>query len=195
MTSVLTPTDLFASATRLLEAGGYGQVREGVSDWGTASTRLFEDPYGVVGLAVFATCAELLESWPALQGSLVDVISRKIGSSESKAWDGYLVLLTPGPAPTDGLQVEDIRYDTTRLRKLVATAEDLSTPGDVERLLRPLLPLHTERGAVTTRSALDLLPAVLAQHNIPREITDALLQAFVQHKALIEPIHNLPGNR
>jgi len=61
----------------------------------------------------------------------VNVISENIGHAEWKAWDGYLVLLTPGLAPSEEANIEAVRYDTTRLRKLVATGEDLRNPTDV----------------------------------------------------------------
>src|ERR1043166_8123333 len=138
----LTPTDLIAASSRVLETGGYKSIRQDYPDWDTTSARLFEDEYNVVGIAVFTTCAELLRSWADLQGSLVDVISRRVGRTESKAWDGYLVLLTPGIAPSGDPDVEEIRRDPTGLRKLVATGDDLTSASDVERLLLLLLPLR-----------------------------------------------------
>src|SRR4051812_13645121 len=92
----LTTTDLIAAVSKVLSDGHYRQVTRGGEGWDTATSRLFEDEYNVVGVAVFETCGELLESWPDLQGSLVNVISQHIGREESKAWDGYLVLLSPG---------------------------------------------------------------------------------------------------
>ena len=185
----LTPTDLIATSSSVLEAGGYQIVREGFPEWSTTSTRLFEVEYSVVGVAVFTTCTELLGSWANLQGSLVDVISQKVGRAENKAWDGYLVLLTPGIAPSGDLEIEEIGYDTSRLRKLVATGADLISAGDVERLLRPLLPLRSEQRSISSRSALDLLPAILVERGIDRETTTALLQSFVNKKPLMDPLH------
>lgn len=191
----LTPTDLIAASSSVLEAGGYQPIREGFPEWGTTSTRLFEDEYNVVGVAVFTTCAELLRSWADLQGSLVDVISRQVGRTENKAWDGYLVLLTAGMAPSGDPDIEAIRYDTTRLRKLVATGEDLNAPCDVERLLRTLLPLRTEQGSISQGSALDLLPDLLAEHGINRDTTTVLVKAFFDQKPLMEILHRNRGSR
>ena len=186
--SVPTPTDLLTSAAGLLVSSGYEAIESGFPEWATHSTRLFEDAYGVVGLAVFATCAELLETWPRLQGALVDAISQRIGQSENKAWDGYLVLLTPGPA-TDASRIEDIRYDTTRLRKLVATGDDLTNAGDVERVIRPLLPLIGGQAAIPARSALDMLPSILADGGINPKTTTAILQAFFERRSLVDAIY------
>jgi hypothetical protein len=194
-TVALTQTDLIAASSSVLEAGGYQPIREGFPEWSTTTTRLFEDAYSVVGVAVFPTCAELLRSWADLQGSLVSVISHKVGRSEGKAWDGYLVLLTPGLAPSGQVEIEDIRYDTSRLRKLVSTGEDLVTAGDVERLLRPLLPLRGQQGSLSPRSALDLLPNILAERGIDRQTTTALLQSFVDRKPLMDPLQRRQESR
>ena len=97
----LTPTDIIAAASRVLSDAGYRQVRDAAKQWDTATSRLFEDEYNIVGIAVFDTCGELLSAWTDLQGSLVDLISKHIGQTEAKSWDGYLVLLTSGVAPSE----------------------------------------------------------------------------------------------
>ena len=118
-----TSTDLIAIASQVLAGGGYQQIRGRFSEWDTSTSRLFEDEYNVVGLVVFDTCGELLRAWPDLQGSLVEVISRHVGQGESKSWDGYLVLLSPGFGASEDVAIEAIRYNTTRLRKLIGTGE------------------------------------------------------------------------
>lgn len=191
----VTLTDLIAATTRVLENGGYVAIRHGFAEWNTASARLFEDAYNVVGVAVFSTCGDLIRSWAELQGSLVDVMSRKVGKTESKAWDGYLVLLTPAIAPSDDEDIEAIRYDTMRLRKLVATGEDLNSASDVERLLRPLLPLHVDETEIRQGSVLELLPDLLAEHNIDRATTALLVEAFLNQKPMMEALHQSRGHK
>lgn len=188
-----TTTDLIAAASQVLLEGGYRQINGRFPDWGTPTSRLFEDEYSVVGIAVFETCKELLQSWPDVQAVLVDVISRHVGSQESKSWDGYLVLLTPALAPSESEAIEAVRYNTTRLRKLVATGDDLKLPTDVERVLRPLLPLRPERLSVGQESALDLLPRLLSAHNISQEVTRVLVDAFRQQSPLVEQLHRQRG--
>lgn len=185
----LTATDLIARSSSVLETGGYQLIRVGFPTWSTTTTRLFEDAYNVVGVAVFATCAELLHSWADLQGSLVDVLAQRVGLAENKAWDGYLVLLTIGMAPSGDADIEAVRYDTTRLRKLVATGEDLGVANTLERLLRPLLPLRAEQSSINQRSALALLPDLLAERDISRHTTEVLIKAFIDQKPLIEALH------
>jgi len=190
-----TPTDLIAAASQALKAGGYQQIPRSVQEWDTPTSRLFEDEYNVVGIVVFDTCAELLRAWPDLQGSLVDVISRHVGQGESKSWDGYLVLLTPGLAPSEDAGIEAVRYNTTRLRKLVATGDDLRSPTEVERVLRPLLPLGQDRASLSQESALDLLPQLLAGQGIPKETTQLLVDAFREQSPLLERLHQQRGEQ
>ena len=188
-----TSTDLIAAASQVLLEGGYRQINGQFSEWGTPTSRLFEDEYSIVGIAIFETCRELLQTWPDVQAILVDVISRHVGNQESKSWDGYLVLLTPGLAPSQSEALETLRYDTTRLRKLIATGDDLKLPTDVERVLQPLLPLRPERSILGQESALDLLPNLLAAQEIPEEVTRALVDAFRQQLPLLERLHEQRG--
>jgi hypothetical protein len=185
----LTSTDLIAAASQTLITGGYRQIADGFREWDTPTSRLFEDEYGIVGVVVFETCADLLRTWPDLQASLVDVISRHVGTEEAKSWDGYLVLLSPGNAPLENLAIDELRYNTIRLRKLVATADDLKSATDVERVLRPLLPLPQERANLGQQSALDLLPRLLAEQNISEGVTRTLVDAFREQSPLMERIH------
>jgi hypothetical protein len=161
--SSFTCTDLIATASQALLDGGYRRIPEKFAEWDTPTSRLFEDEYSVVGIVAFDTCSELLKSWPDLQGKLVDVISGHIGRQEAKSWDGYLVLLSPGLAPSNIQEIDIIRSNTTRLRKIVATGDDLRTATDVERTLRPLLPFGYEHSNVTQGSVLELLPNLLAK--------------------------------
>jgi hypothetical protein len=183
-----TTTQLLAEASRLLEEGGY-RAAQGYPDWVSGSSRLYEDEYNIVGLVVFSTCAELLKAWPDLQASLVEVMSRTIGQGEAKSWDGYLVLVTPGIAPTEAVELESVRQNTNRLRKLVATGEILSTTFDIARVLKPLLPLKDFQSAATGASALDGLPALLAKKGIPEDTTYALVRAFESQQPLVEAMH------
>jgi hypothetical protein len=186
----MTLTNLIAAASKVLEAGGYQQIRKRFTQWNTTSTRLFEDTYNVVGVAVFSTSAELLRSWADLQASLVEVISQNVGRAESKAWDGYLVLLTTGIAPSTDPEIEELRRDTTRLRKLVATGDDLSSSGDVERVLRSLLPLKLTPGLVGQGTALDMLGEILEEHGISRETTAALVKSYVEQEPVMDALNN-----
>ena len=188
-----TTTDLIASASQVLLEGGYRQINGRFPEWGTPTSRLFEDEYSVVGIAIFDTCEELLRTWPDVQAVLIDVISRHVGSQESKSWDGYLVLLTPALAPSESEAIQAVRYNTTRLRKLVATGNDLKLSTDVERVLRSLLPMRLERASQGQESALDLLPRLLAAQQISEEVTRVLVDAFRKQSPLLEQLHRQRG--
>jgi hypothetical protein len=190
-----TSTDLIAATSQTLLVGGYRQIPSRFRDWDTPTSRLFEDEYGVVGVVIFDTCAELLRTWPDLQGSLIEVISRHVGKEEAKSWDGYLVLLSPGIAPSESTAIDDVRYNTARLRKLVATADDLKSATDVERVLRPLLPLPQERANLGQESALDMLPRLLAAQRIPEGVTRLLVDAFREQSPLLERLHQQGGEQ
>ena len=103
------------------------------------------------------------------------------------------MLLTPGIAPSEDTEIEHVRYSTARLRKLVATGEDLATPADVERVLRPLLPLVGDRMALRSESALDVLPRLLRRQEIPESVTNLLIDAFLKQDALLERLHQAQG--
>ena len=63
--------------------------------------------------------------WLQAQAALVDLISAFFHRSDAKAWEGYLVLLTPSVLPHDAaLEVTEIRRNTTHVRKLVATGDE-----------------------------------------------------------------------
>lgn len=190
-----TSTDLIAAASQTLIVNGYSQITGRFRDWDTPTSRLFEDEYGIVGIVAFDTCADLLRTWPDLQASLVEVISRHVGKEEAKSWDGYLVLLSPGLAPSESIAMDEVRYNTTRLRKLVATADDLKSATDVERVLRPLLPLPQERANLGQESALDLLPRLLAEQRIPEGVTRVLVDAFREQSPLLERLHQQGGEQ
>lgn len=185
----LTVLEITAIATHLLEDGGYKPVDQTRTGLPPFKARLFEDPYGIVALEVFETVSDLISDWTEVQGALVDVITSAVGQGEAKAWDGYLLLMSPGLADTtDESRVEDIRSDTVRVRKIIATGRDLASATDVERVLLPLLPLGPELRLVYTEegTVLDLLPEILAKRGVPRAATESVVAAFKAQKPLLE---------
>lgn len=185
----LTVLEITAIATRLLEDGGYKPVGQSRTDLPPFKARLYEDPYGIVALEVFETVGDLISEWTEAQGALVDVITGAVGQGEAKAWDGYLLLISPGLADTlEDSKVEDIRADTVRVRKIIATGRDIASASDVERVLLPLLPLGPELRVVFTeeRGVLDLLPEILARRGVPRNATESVVAAFRAQKPLLE---------
>jgi hypothetical protein len=187
----LTSTDILAAASEALVLGGYGRIAESVSARVAGSARIFEDPYSVVQLVVYETWADLETNWTDAQAVLVELISKYVVSTEPKAWDGYLVLLTPSILPAAAReQAIQIKNNFNRVRKFLATGDDLKTTSDVERLLLPLLPLTSEvpRSDQSTR-VLDSLPDILSKRGIDRGAVEALVRAFASHQPLLENLH------
>lgn len=194
-TESLTTTNLLAAASGLLLSGGYQQVHEKSVDdrWRASNVRLFEDRFGIVAIVVYETWRDLLSRWPDAQAALVDLISQNVSSNDAKAWEGYLVLLTLGVGSHS--EVNTIRYDTSRVRKLVATGDDLRILADVERALLPLLPLGDVPLVAEQDSALEMLPQLLERRNIPEEAVRVIVHAFREQQPLLEQLHRYRTNK
>jgi len=178
---------------RLLEEGGYlaiDQPEQGT--WSSGQARLFEDSYGVVGVVVYDTWEALTHTWETAQSELVELISRHFSKGEPKAWDGYLVLLTPSPVG-DNSAVDKIRYDTTRVRKIVATGEELMQLSDLGSVLAPLLPLQPDLIEKDNGDVLAKLPAILSEQGIPEEATRVLVDAYANQESLMKRIDAYRG--
>jgi hypothetical protein len=186
----LTVTQLLAAATDILGEHGYTEASGIDGDSGRA--RLFEDDYGIVAVYVFDTWSQLIEQWHLSQGQLVDLMSAHLRRAEPKAWEGYLVLLTPGTLPpTEKTEINGLRSDTHRVRKLVATGEALGTLDEVRIALLPLLPLSIDLSAPSHTGLLDLLPELLSQSAIPARVTTAAIDAFTANESILEKLHSL----
>ncbi len=187
----LSATQIMAAASSILVRGGYRQAQAGLGDeWTDESARLFEDPYSVVAVLVFPTWAELKDRWTQAQASLVGVITQSISSADPKVWEGYLVLLTPSTAGPDRATLDSVRRDTSRVRKLVATGEELRHLLDVEQLLGPLLPLDVNHAQkMVPEDPLNYLPSLPALGNVPREAIKVIVDAFRYQQPMLDRLH------
>jgi hypothetical protein len=188
--SSLTPIEITAAATRFLEGADYTRIADEQLGKAVGRGRFFEDSYGVVLLAVHETWASLAEGWSQDQERLVELISAHMTRADPKSWEGYLVLLCPA-SPPQGEQerLQEIRYDITRVRKLIAAGEELSEIADVERAILPLLPVDAPSELAPDSSALDLLPDLLEDKEIDRADSEALIEAFRGQRSLIDALH------
>ena len=192
MEPALTTSQLLAAASDLLSSGGYNAV-EPVGGW-PATSRLFEDPYGIVAVVVYETWSELAGAWPDAQGRFVELISSHLDRPEPKSWEGYLVLLTPAPSPLSARpDLAQIRYDTNRVRKLVAAGDDLATLDDVETALLPLLPLKVDAQVEMGAGLIDRLPDLLARRGIDVGASRAVVEAFKANESILERLHEIQG--
>lgn len=188
---VLTSTEIVAAATEHFLAGGYRRVDPDVKS-NFANARLFEDEFGIVKLVVFETWSELVEKWAEAQGVLVELISKHLSRSDPKAWEGYLVLLTPGIRGRSGKQDwMGIRYNTKRIRKFVASGEDLRSIADVKAAVAALLPLDIEATIHIDASILDLIPDLIAEsRGVEPTLTDRIIVAFETQKNMLQELHD-----
>lgn len=186
----LSGLQLIARATEVLEQGGYRRVPV-PPEW-PAAARLFEDPFGIVAVHVYDTWRELTDEWTSAQGLLVDLISVTIARPEPKTWEGYLVLLTGADVLEEDHQtLVELRYNTNRLRKLVATGQDIATLDDVRGALLPLLPLELERPVSSEAGLLARLPELLEVDGIDRSATETAVDAFLRNQSIMERLHQL----
>jgi hypothetical protein len=149
--------------------------------------RCFEDEVSIVGVAQFRSWSTLRDSWLDAQSVLVDLLSDRLDRGDPKAWEGYLVLLTVDQPPSSA-EVDEIRRDTTRLRKIVATGEDLTSVSQVEDALLPVLPLSGGVLRHSTGSILDRLPGLLSGKGIDEVLTQRVLAAFENDRPLMEAV-------
>ena len=187
----LTTSNLIAAAAAVLEEDGYQRASlERIGQWPHAGVRVFENDYSIVAIVIYETWSDLLSNWPNSQGALVELMSRYMTSQDAKAWEGYLVMLTPSmPGPTDQVDVNKIRYDTNRVRKLVATGDELTKLSDVERVLLPLLSLQIGIAPTVGTSILDMLPALLSKRGISEGTTNCVIKAYQEQQPLLERLH------
>jgi len=188
----LSNVQILAAAADVLISNGYQRV-DVPSGW-PSDSRLYEDDYGIVALYVYDTWLRLKSEWNVAQGQLVDLISARLDKPDPKAWEGYLLLFTTANVPPDERrEVTDLRYNTNRLRKLVATGDELDTVEDVHTALLPLLPLEVEAPTSSGSGLLARLPALLIDDGVDSRVTEAVVDAFVHNDSMMESLHRLEG--
>ncbi len=189
--SSLSQTEILAAATSVLCKHAFTEVDNvALAGIDQSSQRLFEDAYSIVAIVAFQTWSDLIHEWVDSQASLVELISEHLSHDEYKSWEGYLVLLTPGLVPTsEQQQIERIRYDTGRVRKLVSTGAQLKEVSDVEEALLPLLPLDEPLEDASSDAVLTRLPELLGGQELSSDSIQTVVDAFLKQESLIESLH------
>ena len=188
----VTLTALVAQAAETLEDAGFQTVDPAeTGGWRASATRVYEDAYTIVCIAAYETWGHLSSRWLEDQATVVDLISKHFVHTEAKAWDGYLVLLTPSAVPeSDRSTAISIQRDTLHLRKLVADGGELRTVGAVRQTLLPLLPIE-EPYALEPRNVLDALVPLLTRHGVDEESAKVAIAAFRSQRSIIAELHAL----
>jgi hypothetical protein len=192
----LGPAALLAETARVLSGAAYRVERDAEKLLSLPSDRalLAEDKYGVVAVVIYDTWRDLARGWREAQAQVVELISERLTRLDRKAWDGYLVLLTPALAAEEEATVHEIRYDTSRIRKIVATGEDIRSLSDIDRTLLPLLPLTQEPVELGEEaSPLDEWPERLAAHGVAPELVVVAVDAFKQRRPIVQELQRSLG--
>jgi hypothetical protein len=92
----------------------------------TYLARVFESAEVLVGVVVFETSAELVDSWTEAEDTLARFASQRLDAQDPKAWDLYLILATGDRSVGNEESLEMARIDTKRARKLIVMAGDRS---------------------------------------------------------------------
>lgn len=164
------------------------------TEWDQSSEQLFEDPYGIVHAVVYETWTDLSARWADAQGRFVELLSQHLRRPEPKSWEGYLVLLTPGsPLAASAPDVTRLRYDTTRVRKLVATGDDLDSIEAVKRTLLPLLPLPDVAPQEVEGGIINKLPELLTGHGVTAADAQTAVDAYLDNESILELLHRGAG--
>jgi hypothetical protein len=192
---MITSSEILACASSLLVRNGYEEgTNVALSDIDRGSHRIFEDAYGIVAVVVFSSWQDLVAKWTDVQGAFVELISTSVAREESKSWEGYLALLTPGlVAESEQGQIERISQDTGRVRKLITTGAHLQDQSDVETALLSLLPLQEAAEVSSNDNILSRLPNLLSGPNLSKEAISSVVQAFQEQSPLVEALHSYLG--
>lgn len=191
MRTELTTTQLLRAASEILTDSGYGEAPAREDLMQAFATRVFEDRYGIVAVCVFDSWEVLCQDWPVAQGQLAEAISETVLRSEPKAWEGYLVLMTPGGMPrVDRTLLNRLRADTNRVRKLVAAGEELGTLEDVRTFLLPLVPLTMGDSLPSVGDLLHALPELLLAQGVRTQVTETVLDAFGANESVFQRLHD-----
>jgi hypothetical protein len=141
-----------------------------------------ENPY--FGLAVGAAASiDELDEVEAHALNLINerVKDRRIGG---KRWDLYLVLLTRQEAP-DALpasELFEINQNTRGVRRIAHTG--IRTIGDVERVLRPFVPVKAPTGDAQARPLLSEFAEALVQRGVDRQLVERSVAVFKEGESL-----------
>lgn len=160
-----------------------------------ALSHLFEDPYSIIGVANFTSTRSLVDGWVHAQDTLMRIVARAGGELGAKAWDTYLILVADEPILAgDKVDVAKIRGNTRYARKLVISADDLSTDAsasawtNVTRSLAPILPVVLPAD-VSYKDPLATLPNRLASTGIAPEVIEGVIMAHRRGLPLIAELH------
>ena len=179
---------MIALSREQLSAAGY-RVFESVegSVFPGSNSILAEDKYNILAILTFDTWSELVSQWAEAQATLVSVLEKRLARSSPKFYDAYLVLLCSGTSET-AEELEAIERDTSRVRKIVATNEKLSTTADLARILNIFMPLNASELLTDTPDILGKLPELM-DVDVDQELVKVAISAFKKLSPPLTALH------
>lgn len=191
--AVLTRDQVLGEVVDVLSRNGFSFVGdEQLAGFDSTYQRVFEDAYSVVAVVYFESWGDLKDTWIEVQTSFVEMISENFTRSDRKSWEAYLVLMSTDLVPLrDSTHARDIRYNTNRVRKLLATGDQLRELSEVEACLLPLLPIHTHEGSIRSPNVLQQLPDLISGPDLSRQQIQAIVDAYEQQASMLEAVYRL----
>lgn len=192
MSTDLTLSAIIGQASKTLQEGGYRVVRTSelpltINEF----SLLAEDRFSIVVVTAYETVRELVDRWADVQADLVDYFGKRLSTADPKVWECYLVLLSPGATTSSQKsKIEQIRFDTRHIRKIVAIGSDLETTKDVSLALLPVLPMEKIEKLPERKSELEELPEMLAHHGANPESVRVVVHAFNRQASIMQELHD-----
>lgn len=169
----LVDAELLDLADGVLRQAEYAVERTTVAD---VDCLLAENSDCVLAVAALVSVEAVVEA----QASLAQALVQRVGlAPESpKRWDAYLVLLTVGNI--DDIHAEplfDLAYDLSQVRRIVRSGVR-PTVADVERALRPVLPLAGVDRDLNPSDVISALQARLVADGMDKAEVESLIAEF-----------------
>lgn len=158
--------------------GGYVTERSKLAE---RPAVLAESPYAFIGCVELPDFAQLEERVFDVQA---DLTRRAALGPSARNWDLYLLVHVTAPADTrDRSEMEAIEADTRYARKLV---HDALAPAELDRALRPLLPLR-QVDSIDLVDPLALMREELHATALDPELVELAIATFRQDGAVRVP--------
>jgi len=195
--AVVTSELLLTEITRLLAESEIVRVDSARHQSWPVGSMAFEDEYSVIAVWTFESVEELIARWGIAQDHVVDLLGANVIATDPKSWDGYLILVAMDGVPEEMVaELNSIRSDTRRVRKLVLTADDfpsrvfdpLELTPQVRRTLAPILDLDLD----TTQGRADplaTLPSRIAGVLDSNAHLDVVIAAYEAGESPLKALH------
>lgn len=176
--------EILQSCNDLLRESGYSVERAAI---GQGEALVFEGDIVLGFLFAYDSSADLMKSWPTDSDAAISTYQFGLRKSGTKAWNTYLILLTPEPADyAKAVSLGAIEEDLGGTRKVVrAGIQDVA---DLSAALLPLLPLQS----APRLEAVDMRKEIRQRTTeLPVRVVDAFLSG-AEESVVIQVLEESP---